>query len=339
MVNVRRNWGRAMGHAYRYIKKNPGKVKQGFWNTVGSATGLATGLGARYNNRPKQKKPKLHQQVRQSGQGGSISTFNYGRRKMPRALACVYKSVARNYFATNGAGRKTATVGNQQAFDDLHMFDATDVGLITAKITANKTNRFYLLSCSAELLMTNQELSNCRYTIYDIIARRDINAAANDSPGTAWATSYADEGGSNSDYQIVGSTPFSSDLFTQFFKVIKVTHGVLAQGQTHCHKIQFHPMRLIDGEYIQSVTYGYKGLSCYTMVVYHGEPQNDSTTKTQVSTGASTLDIVYRKQYKYTWLNDVDTTWSKTNTLPSSFTVNPSIVDIGSGTIVTDSAA
>jgi hypothetical protein len=258
---------------------------------------------------------------------------------MPKQVSTVYKTLSKNYLVLNGAGRKTAAVGLQSGFDDLHMFDCTDMAAIAARISSNATQRFIILSCSAELLFTNAELSNCRYTIYDIIARRDLNSTTNTDPGTAWANSYADEQASNSNWSLVGTTPFSSDLFTQFFKVLKMTHGVLGQGQTHCHRINFHPKRIVDLETISHTTNGLKGISCYVMVVFHGEPMNDVTTKTQVSTGACALDMVYRKSYKYTWMSDSSTNYSVTNALPSAFTVAANIVDIGSGTVVADSAA
>lgn len=286
------------------------------------------------------KGKSIHQRAVNVGTGGSMSKFFYGKRKIPRRYASVYKALAKNYVGVNTAQRITAGIGLQNAYTVMPMFNSGDVASISSKVANNNTNKIFLSSCSAEVMLTNQELANVRIYIYDIIARRDSQSNVNtQNPDTAWKNSYADEGGANSNYSIVGSTPYSSDLFTQYFKVLKVTHLTLSQGQSHTHRVHYSPNRAIDGEYIQYNSGSFKGLTCFTMIVLHGYPENDSTTKTQVSTGQCDVDVIIRKQYKYTWLNDQDTTFSMTNNLPANFTVGESIVNIGAGSVATDSNA
>lgn len=284
-------------------------------------------------------KTKMHQSAKGvPGSGGTYSTFFYGRRKMPRAISTVYKQLAKNYRAMNGSVRLTASVGTQNVNTPNTMFSQSDLTTIAGLISASNTTRYCVLSCSAELMLTNQDLANVRVYIYDIIARRDLPTGIS-FPDGAWGAGYADEGGAASNDTIIGATPYSSDQFTQFFKVLKTTHVTLGQGQSHSHRIRFAPNRTLDQEYIKNLGPGAKGLTCFTMVVYHGLPENDSTTKTQVSTGQVALDCVWRRQYKYTYLPDYTTTWTTNNTLPAAFTVAENIVDIGAGSIVTDSTA
>ena len=58
--------------------------------------------------------------------------------------------------------------------------------------------------------------------------------------------SLADEG--TYDNTNIGVVPFTSNLFTSFFKVCKVTHMLLAEGQTHVHRVNFKPNKYMFKE-------------------------------------------------------------------------------------------
>jgi hypothetical protein len=312
-----------------------------------SGASIAAGAGTVLNKKAKTKtksytKTTLHQHARAEigSSGGTYSNFYYASNKIPRAFAVNWKALAKNYYTINGGTRFTSTAGLQNANTLCSMFNYTDVSTISARITANNTNKFLLKSVSAEVLLTNQDSGNCNVTIYDIIARKDLATSANLlTPDIAWARSYGDEGATNANWSVPGSTPFSADLFTQFYTVKKITHITMGQGQCHTHRVKYSPNRIIDGEYIQYNTNGFKNLSCYTMVVQHGMPYNDVTTKTQVSLGSTALDFVFKKQYSYTWMEDKDTTYGTINSLPTAFTVNENIMNEATGTATVDTAA
>lgn len=285
----------------------------------------------------KKKQNRIHQRAIQQGQGGSFSKFFYGKRKYPRAMRGLRKALSNNYYVQNQATRFTVGVGKQDATTLFGMFGNGDLTTIGSRVSSNATARFLASACSGEVMITNQDQGNCRLTIYDIIARRDLPSSK--APDQVWKASYLDEGSANTDYQIVGTTPFSSDVFTQLYKVVKVTHVILAQGMCHSHRVYYHPNRIVDKEYLATETGAYKGLSCFTMIVASGLPYNDSTTKTSVSTGSVALDCVIRLQYKYTWLSDNTTSYYVSNNLPASFAVGESVMDIGSGTATTDTPA
>nr|WAE42308.1 MAG: capsid protein [Cressdnaviricota sp.] len=288
------------------------------------------------------RKVKLSQGVKAGvgSHGGTYSAFYYTPRKVPAAYRKNWKALAKNYYGINTGFRHTQTVGLQGAVIVNTMFTYADVNNISQKINAVQTNKFLIKSCSAETLITNQDSGNVNIVLYDIIARRDLSTSSNlSSPLAAFQNSLADEGGSNSNYQFVGTTPFSSDLFTQFFKVVKMTHLTLGQGQCHTHRVKFNVNSIIDGELIQYNTNGFKGVSCWTMAVTSGMPYNDSTTKTQVSTGSIAIDIVNKRQYSYTWMQDVDTNYSFSNQIAGSFTVSEDIMNEATGTATVDVTA
>ena len=83
--------------------------------------------------------------------------------------------------------------------------------------------------------------------IYDIIARRDQTTASTDfDPTNAFTNGLGDEGAYTSSH--VGKLPFASKIFTQYFKICKVTHLIMSEGQTHVHRINFKPMKILNKE-------------------------------------------------------------------------------------------
>lgn len=307
----------------------PFRNPSAFYNAYSSGRKAATKVARGYTTT---KTQRLRQRAIVDGQGGSRSKFTYGKRKLPKGYRSTWKALAKNYLQLNGSSRLAGSVGVQTPYVLVNMFTQSDLNTINGRLNSgNKTNRILYHSVSASAYITNQDQGNVIFEIYDCIARRDLAAANVADPVTAWENSYVDQGGANTDYKFVGTTPFSSDLFTQYFKVCKITHVILGQGQMHQHQIHFAPKRLVDAEYIQYMQNGAKGLTCFSFIVARGAPYNDNTTKTTVSTGQVSLDIVFQKQYKYTYISDTTTNWQGTNSLPASFPVSQAVMDIGSG--------
>ena len=78
--------------------------------------------------------------------------------------------------------------------------------------------------------------------------------------------------------------------------------------------------------------------SCFTMLVAHGLPSNDTVTKTNVSTGSVKLDIVTKTQYRYTYVAGTTTPITYNNNR-TTFPNGQDIVNVGSGAIGTDMQA
>lgn len=277
--------------------------------------------------------PRLTQRAIRDGTGGSFSKFSFLRRKVPRGFA----AATDNYKVINGAGRMTVATGVQGAETHGFYYDVPTLDVIRSLVSSSDTVKFLVKSLTAELELTNQCKGNVRLKIYDIVCRRDCNTANNSTPSQAWKHNYAQEGGNDNDYSVVGTTPFSNSMFVKFYKVRKVTNVLLAQGQTHCHKVYIRANAIINKDTIDEVNYGFKGITRYTMVVAHGCPYNEAETKTDVSTGDVALDWIIRKQYKYTYISDESVNYSVTNTLPTLSDVH--IMDIGSGEPEGDSNA
>lgn len=272
---------------------------------------------------------KLDQGVKQLGTGGSFSSFFYGRRFATRFQKNLFKNVSCDYYQNNGFQRMTATVGRQNHFA-ISWFLPADMKSICSQVTGQ--NKIMFRSMSGELLLTNQDLGNVSVKLYDIMVKRDIHDTTVADPDQAWTNGYLNSGSTMNDAN-VGCTPFSANRFTQYFTVKKITHLILAQGQSHTHRISFQPNRSMSEETLNDIDYCVKGFTCFTMVVYHGMPYNDSLTKSQVSTGSCALDCVYKRQYKYQRIEDSISSTVGNNILAIAFTNNENVMDIGTGAI------
>ena len=276
---------RGPSHNYRTLTRRAGSYLA---KKVAFGGAIATGALAIKRKRPARKignlrgarrKLRLNQRATLNSQGGSFSSFNYGARKLKLPYS-VIKALSKNYYMYNSALRCSSGVG-QQSFTLIgNIFENATCANMASKITGyTATQRTIYLSCSWEVMITNQALGSVRLWVYDIIARRDLTSSTTQDPVTTLYNSYADEtGGNTTDYKIPGITPFSNDLFTQYFKVLKITQIDLSQGQTHIHKGNFTLNKIIDKEIFSNSGTGLKGQNCFVMLQQHGVPSNDTTT-------------------------------------------------------------
>ena len=151
------------------------------------------------------------------------------------------------------------------------------------------------------------------------------DAVASYDPTTAWTTGMTDEGSYAKEN--VGVLPFASRIFTNFFKIAKVTHVLMAEGQTHVHRINFKPNKVLcrEVEYISNANI--KRLTIYQMVVCYGTPSDPLSTV--VTTCPCKIDYVVKKQYTYKWSSDTLSNYFGSNNLPT--TTGQHTMDIGSG--------
>lgn len=172
-----------------------------------------------------------------------------------------------------------------------------------------------LESCQTTTTFTNQTNTPTFVDIYDIVARRDIQVMGANSefydPAKCWTFGSGTVAGNVASTRL-GTTPFMSTLFTQFWKVLRVTRLNLAAGETAEHRATHKPMRVWD----HSIDYvvrnsiatdttiqltvdegAFKNLTHYTMVVAMGAPGDPDTDS--VGTLVSKLDWVTTKNYKY----------------------------------------
>lgn len=263
------------------------------------------------------------------GTGGQCSYFTKGAGKnyLPKHVEDALppqKIVSTTPFQLKSA------VGKQNILSTSALLSS---GLATT-FTGNGITKVLYKKGTMDITMNNIFLSNCYIMIYDVVARKDVDQAAIFKPDLAWIQGDTDQSASTA-YTILGSTPFQSEAFNQFYRVEQITNIVLAAGGTHVHKVKIQPERVISSAYSKYAQYDLKDISYHCMIEIHGSPANDSTTQTQVSVGQGGLNIIVDQEETLKQLQNATPTITLFNSLPTAFTVGEQVVNLGGSTIVT----
>lgn len=277
---------------------------------------------------------KLNQGVHET-RGGSESayTLTYKNRGMGRMISKLQKL----QFTANSSAIYSQGAGLQGVNEEYTLFDAFDAAtLMTQTITQQyggatptgfKTEKIWLHKVKAEYAYNNNTNDQVRITLYNYVPKKDIygtNASGvvdASSGSNAWFLGLQHQGISGSSVnQVVGQTPFGSEMFCHFFTITKVTNIVLAPGQTHYHRVNFSPNKVISNELLQQGNLNLiKGLSLGQICVQYGAPCL-SAVGTGVTTEATKILTTVKAEYSWSFLPNNMTTSTMSNTLPLTST-------------------
>lgn len=219
-------------------------------------------------------------------------------------------------------------------------------------------SRYVLESWQSEMVFTNTTSASVEMEFYDICLKRDT-FAGNYTTNTTVPVTYPINIGSPSEYwragalmnanladtttqpltpsNFMGSSPFDSQLFRDYFKVLKRTRVLLTQGGSHRHFVIFHPNACIDDSLINNVNKpGLQGLSMWTLVVAKGLPQTLGTGASvppAVTLSLAQLAVAISYRAKYTWVQDNSNSLFAGTSLAQP--TNTAVFNIGSGAVTT----
>jgi len=318
-------------------------------------------LAARSATQVMQKK-----QTSDSGGGGgggapTYSAFKWKRKVKDKSFASLIRNehvqpsiyvTDQPYSVQGGAGRVASwsfegTVSphqDQVAFntEDLRQcFEIARLGQGGSTSYSN-TNSIMLAmeEFKGELNITNMRNSTVKVQLYDIICRADtygslpITSTVPHSPEAAWSSgSLRHDLTQNPTHLFTGSNPYTSKLFTQNYKVIRVRTVMMPPGSNHIHFMKFKPHAVIstDKLFVTPGLQGIKGLTCYTMLAASGLPVVSSADLARVTTGSTFLACTMRKKYTFYQLSDsTQQIWANTNML-STFTGTETVGNLATG--------
>lgn len=285
------------------------------------------------------------------GSGGSHSFCRHnikGRKGPLRGLA---KQTNKNVYAYTTTQRMTSAVGAQGIYIPNLIFTGpiltTVLELLASSVGAGyKSSKCLIHSGYTESKFTNQEKGNVELVLYDIIPKRDISNAAlagNYDVLSSWNVglndvTYANNAGSASTpgKSNLGSTPFDSVLFCQYYTVIKKTKVMMSQGSSHIHRVRTVWNGMLDHSFSEAYTY-LRGKTIITLAVINGMPLNDQTTKTNIAVGVATVDVVTNSRIVYQGYLNNNFTYDFSDGQQSVTT--PYLMDEGSGEAEADVAA
>jgi len=259
-------------------------------------------------------KTKLTQKVKTSKDGPVSDSFvKYPFRGF--GLGAFKKITAPLIYVVNESGYLQWTSGLQALTQPSPIYGCDDIThqftMYAAHVPPDTagavTTKLYVEQCVAETMITNDTNAAIHMVLYDIIARRDLttSSAAQTNyitPTAAWTQGSIDSSDTSA-YEIVGSNPFQTPGFTEYYKVVKITNIDLHTGGHHRHKMIVAPRQTVSNDVVTELTASastgvYGKVTCFTMIVCHGFPDN-TTGGTTVSTSSGKIDWVTKKQYTF----------------------------------------
>lgn len=261
-------------------------------------------------------------------QGSTYTMYKSNMRPHPRAAA-IRRVGADQIYNLASSYRLTGSTG-AQAYHTWDCGETTDLNGMATQITGyGDTTDLILNRIYAETSFTNMSEATVYVDLYECTPRHSIGNANN--PGAAANEGIADASGSTASLNSLCSTPTMSRQFTALWKIHKKFSFELSQGQSHCHKASY----MMGQKWNQSL-YGVYGSGWYLdnfsksmLVIIRGVPLNDQTTKTNVSTSSTAVDMVRKESFYYSYNNPTNLKYTYTSALPAITTEY--ILDIGSG--------
>lgn len=196
----------------------------------------------------------------------------------------------------------------------------------------NNTSRFYWNKVIADITMTNSSNTNCIIDIYTFSAKRDTL----DSPVKLWYDGMQDQAsGTTIDItrQNYGNTPLDSVAVTSQFKCYKVTHVMLAPGQSHVHSHTQHLCRPIGNEMldeaIEGVQASLRGITQYDLIVCRSGTIEAGSNNALAGIAPMKVNYYVTKKYEYKYV--FDNTTDIRYSLPVEPTTGNAIYNQGSG--------
>jgi len=309
-----------------------------------------------------QRRKKQSRQLVKSSSSGIASKSVFSLYHKPSYTAKLLKTVgAPNMYTSQRVGQTIGAYGFQASSlvphisVDLLKIQAGNLGLNTGTVATSGSGRYVMDSYQSELMLTNATNSACEVEIYDIACKRDllveneefIGGAISDyypwngliGPIDAWRLGLAIANGANpasaSDYHnYFGASPFDSQIFKNYFKVLKRTNVQMPCGASHSHWNFAKPNRVVEQSlYNDSKTFAKAGLTFFTMWVVKGYPINANGETVTATTSEVQLNYVNAVRTKYTRVLDSSQTCVTTDSLTTPASGDTEVFNTANGFI------
>jgi len=292
--------------------------------------------GKRGPNTPAKKTPvraprranknAMYQGVRHLTDNSSYSNVVLGRLWKSVFERTLYKQVqGRQTFVEANSGY-TSSAASEQAVITFYLNGGGQLAVIkdlaNSGFATDNDVAFYLGLSKMKLHLRNQSLTTCNMKLYDITTKRSPLVTTVDTPQEAWDKGFLDMDPTLTAHSLeVGSTPYKSPEFKQYFKVQKVTTVMLEPGQEHVHNIKVnHNRRVNSTEFDQRTTPYIGGITTWTIAVFYGSIGHDATTRAQVGFCPITIDWAWRREVSYGYTLRNTPGFKYTNVIPKAIT-------------------
>ena len=277
----------------------------------------------------------------------------HGKRASPQVAKAIKMTGAPNIHLNQSADTYQS-IGQYQGLFSLSHLPVSELLTIRGHVSSStgppNAIRFVVETYQSETLYTNTSTAPLEMELYDLVLKKDLpqtwvyTLGTNTWPIAPKPESYWYNGSliqsnkptgtviHDSPANQLASSPFDSQLFTEFFEVRKRTVVTMSMGATHRHIVFMKPSYLVKDAEIQNsvLCNGVAGLTAFTLIRFNGFPAgsfNDGNT----TVSAGQLSWVQSTRVKYTFATDVSQNMYQSN--PIEISPLSDIVNIGSGLV------
>lgn len=240
-------------------------------------------------------------------------------RRLPFRIRALKAVGAPDIYHQNSSQVLNSVTG-LQTYTSFPTCTPTQLKAISGLTPSGQPNRVCIESAQTEITFTNVNNTSCELELYDIFFKRDLSVGANITVGgNNYAFDNIDEmikegcmagasiapGGTDVS-RYIGASPFDSQPFKAFCRVVKRTHVMLASGASHRHQAQIGINKLGDESVIGNDDLTYiKGFTYATLAYVRGVGAYDPTDVTGgPTTNGVFLNVVTSVRIKYTFVTD-----------------------------------
>lgn len=300
-----------------------------------------------YKNRMARRNRVQHIRVKALSLGTSFSKTSLRPNKIGYQMKKKYWQGAKNVWQRNYSGwvNPTGTQNYTQAHFTVGYFTPDDMNNALTAYTiqpgatgdGDNTNRIFWNKGIIETLMTNSSNTNLMIDIYTFSSKKD----AIESPDGLWFKGMGDQN-ENTQFDLTvqnyGLTPLDAVSVTSMYKCYKVTHIMLAPGQSHKHQHTQHIARPVNNEELDQAVEGTKrsirGTTHYDIFVCRSATVESGTNNAFVGIAAAKVNYYVTKKYEFKYIFDMSTNY-KYSALPVEPTTGLAIYNQGSGASAT----
>jgi len=292
---------------------------------------------ARRSARRPARRGNLFTKVQGRTGGQTASSFSHSlRSNKPRKVSALG---APSRYVVNAADIIQGTPGQQKTKSVGQWFSMADIVNLSVMVPSILTTQgvtpthFFLQGVTAEVTLNNATATPQMVDVYDIVARRDIPLQSVtgapysvNTPYDAWITGMFDQNvGSASPglpipSDIFGAKPTDSQIFNDYYRIVRRTELVLPQNATHVHKVNINVNRslnLTEVSVMKQYLGGLKDVTHYTMCVVRGGIGLDFTA--EVTTSVSPyIRYISLENYRFSFLQASGSEWKYSNTLTNA---------------------
>jgi len=260
------------------------------------------------------KRPQKFSKVSRSGNHAWQSSVTWGkyRSKLPKSLrrnhqlhVIIDQKTERVANLDEGKQGIAVTVGGSSL---LTLGEIQDAMSSWGEAAPLSTQKGFIKNANLKLMGTNGTNQNIKITVYNVCLKQDIKFSSSANPVFAWAQGYVNQGGTITDNQLMGSTPYDSSYFGAKYTIWKTTNYFLSQGESFLHHTTINLNKDVSAAKLWDLTGepagsgtlpgygGIKGITQYLMITLQCFPSHETTTQTNITTSIGSVDLIYLKK-------------------------------------------